>query len=127
MSDGESVRTLADIDRILGGLSLRDFTTVTSLSFSAVDGQYSKYSLSLIMIYGPRILRDELIFQCGGVSNLKIASFGGGLTQIMGLYVKDISDHGWSELNWEISDFENGVISFFAETLSMTLIKHNHA
>ena len=70
-------------------------------------------------------LGDELRLQFGGVSNLKIASFGGGLTQIVGLYIKDISGNGWNGISWEIGDFENGAISFLADTLSMRLARRN--
>jgi hypothetical protein len=55
---------------------------------------------------------DEIHFEFGGVSGLKLKSFGGGLTQITGLRIANIADRRWSEIKWEIDDHENGVIFF---------------
>lgn len=58
-----------------------------------------------------------------GVSALRIAGVGGALIQITGFDVTDISDRQWEGKHWEIEDFENGVLHFYAASVSIVAIE----
>ncbi|SFK44808.1 hypothetical protein SAMN05421692_4392 [Chryseobacterium indologenes] len=44
---------------------------------------------------------------------LKLDFSGGGLQQILGFDILDISNNGFEKNNFQIEDYENGCISFF--------------
>lgn len=80
----------------------------------------SSYDVVLVMS-SDRISRaDTIRIICSDVSDFYLKSFGGGLTQITGLFIKDIHENGWERMKWEIGDFENGVIKFFAAAVSVS-------
>ena len=47
-----------------------------------------------------------------GVASLSLRAFGGGLTQILGLDVRDVSNQQWDRQPYEVFDYERDVISF---------------
>jgi hypothetical protein len=70
----------------------------------------------------------RLIFGCKGVCRLTIKDFsnpGIGKSQFGSLSIRDVSSAGWENVRWEIEDYEEGKIRFFArdvEILSALLV-----
>ncbi len=75
--------------------------TVHSLYFESRPDLY--YDLSLVLEKsGDRV---RVIFR--DVSNLRIDDFGGGLTQLRGLKIDDISARQWDRARYSITELED--------------------
>ncbi len=48
-----------------------------------------------------------------GVRNLSLEDFGGGRVQIMGFDISSVADRGWENVNFEVSDYEDGKLFFY--------------
>src|ERR1041384_6237504 len=79
--------------------------------------------LDMLMETEGRTPNYRVILRFGGVSQLRLASeesFGGGTAKavgrISGLDIKDISDRQWEGIRWDIGDYEDSAISFYACT-----------
>ena len=58
----------------------------------------------------------------GGVQNLRLEGFGGGLVQVLGFEISSVRDRGWEGIELEVADYEEGKFSFLcasAEVLSI--------
>lgn len=49
-----------------------------------------------------------------GVTTFSVAELNWQDPVIMGFVIKNISDQGWEGLNWEVLDYENNRIHFYA-------------
>jgi hypothetical protein len=93
---------------------------VKELHFVEGDEGTNSYNIALVVLSDERPVSATIRLIFSDVSDLHITSFGGGLTQIRGLYIKDISERGWERKKWEIGDFENGVIRFCAAAVTIS-------
>jgi hypothetical protein len=60
---------------------------------------------------------EKLLIRFRGVTGLFVSNFGGEETRIIGLEVSDISDRGLENISFEIFDFENNQIHFYAREM----------
>jgi hypothetical protein len=122
----DNVRSAAELREALGELSLSDFSTLKKLTFSC-DSSTSEarahYNLEMVLSSDKPVDNWTIVLKFEHVSGLKAKSFGGALTQITGLFVKNIRDQGWEDQNWEVGDFENGAISFWCKRLSLIALE----
>lgn len=65
--------------------------------------------------------RRSVILHCGGVSELCLKGFGGGVTQILCLRARSISHFQSDRINYIVEDLERG--DFHLKCLSLELIK----
>lgn len=96
--------------KVTGEVLLSGYTTVEKLSFYALDLDNSVYDAELVLASG-RGDMPRISIRFGRVTNLELKSFGGGLTQITGLYIREISARGWEYQKFEVGDFENSAFS----------------
>ena len=61
----------------------------------------------------------EISMHFYGVSNLKLEFIDGSLAQVSGFDVLDISTSGQEKKNFQIEDYENGVIGFTCESIEI--------
>ena len=86
---------------------LLGFTIVRRLSFeAAADGECSLELVLAHESYGDR----TLTIRCLGVVALRVADLGGGLSQICGLNVQDISAQQWDRQHYAFVDLEHDVV-----------------
>ena len=101
------------------------FGTLEKLTFFKDDADPA-YDMELVLLSdrsaGESVER-RISLKFGGVSGLSVKSFGGGLTQIVGLYVKDISRDGWEGLHWEIGQIEDSNIFFRCRNVSVATLR----
>jgi len=119
----ESIKTVDQLSARLGSLSLIDFTIVDHLILTSADAERTRYDLELALATDKQVDNRKIVLKFHRVASLRIKAFGGGLTQIIGLDLSNIRDRGWEHLHWEISDFENGVIAFYCEAVSLVLFE----
>lgn len=55
---------------------------------------------------------DEISLSFYDVSNLKLNFDGTSIPQITGFDIIDVSNQGWEGVNFQIEDYENGIIYF---------------
>jgi hypothetical protein len=53
------------------------------------------------------------------VSNLKLEFISSAPQQIMGFDILDISDNALEDMNFEIEDYENGIIEFYCKEIEV--------
>lgn len=108
-------------ERLLGAFCFSEFRVVRQLNFYDWDGCDSVTpSVQLVMETEDRKPNYRITLIFTGVTDLKINEFGGGPTRVTGFDILDISDRGLEGANWEIEDFENGVLGFRASTAEVT-------
>jgi hypothetical protein len=111
---------------ILGEFSLIDFSKVKELAFFSDDETLSAYDVKLSLLRDrPAHERAGLTFLFERASGVRLNNIGGGLTQIMGLYIKDISENGWEYLKWQIGDYENNAIDLYCFKVSIIAVELN--
>jgi hypothetical protein len=95
--------------------ALRGFTTLARLEFS-VEAGTGIGTLILDLVENktdrPRAIRAEF----AGVATLSIKDFGGGLTQLLLLSIRDISDKQLDGISYEVRELERGSIMFVCRT-----------
>lgn len=106
---------------IIGTFSIREFSKVKELHFIDRECYNNEFDLYIVLFSEYRKINNKINIKFYNVSNLYIKIFGGGLTQITGLYIKDISDKGWEKIRWEVGDFEIGAIKFYAADISISM------
>jgi hypothetical protein len=105
----------------IGKFAFNEFSTVKELHFAEGSEGTNSYNVAMVISSRKRSLKTALRLYFSDVSDLRITSFGGGLTQLSGLYIKDILARGWERKKWEIGDFENGAISFYAAEVTVSV------
>ncbi|WP_119303170.1 hypothetical protein [Dongia deserti] len=106
------IRGSEKVSAKLGRFSPSAFKIVEKLAFFAADVESTRYDLDIVLLTDKSTMQYRVSIRFENVIGLKVKDFGGGLTQVMGLYIQDISEKGWDRQNWEIGDFEHSVISF---------------
>jgi hypothetical protein len=56
------------------------------------------------------------------ISNLALREFGGGVKQVMGFDIVDISDRGWEDALFEVEDYEDGCIKFYCKSVEVVAV-----
>lgn len=65
----------------------------------------------------------SVTFRFAGVSARTINDVGGGLIQVIGFDVSDISDRQWEGINWEVYGCEDQALHFYAESVTIVNIE----
>ena len=68
--------------------------------------------LSLDLAKDSKSTSQAIALRFVGVTNLDIKGFGGGIRQISGLHIENISDQQWDRITYRVFDYEDGKISF---------------
>jgi hypothetical protein len=82
---------------------LREYSKVDSLHLDARADGY--YDLTLVLAEESGALQLRVVFL--DVSNLRIESFGGGLTQLRLLRIEDISDRQLDRIRFHVKELED--------------------
>lgn len=64
----------------------------------------------------------EMSITFKNISMLKLDFSGGGLQQVLGFDILDISNSGFEKNNFQIEDYENDCISFFCEEIEINKV-----
>jgi len=107
----------------LPAMDLCDFPVVRELRYQDSEEEgASVRTLDLVMESENRRPNHRLWLRFDGVSDLRLERFGGGQTRIIGLALDDIGDRGWESIAWEVSDYENGMLRFYAANATLVRI-----
>ena len=100
--------------------SLLHFTTVEGLRvWRDEDGS----AIDLEMVSDRRAPNLVMRLRFTGVVSLKLQDFGDFPTQAPGFDVVDIGDRGWDRLFWEVLDFEESRLNFYARTAEILSVE----
>lgn len=61
-----------------------------------------------------------------GIKNFKIKGIGSSPKQVMGFDIIDITDKGWEGSNFQIEDYEDGVIEFYSKKVRILSAEENY-
>src|ERR1017187_2698497 len=103
-------RSLGRINELITG-----FTDVEELTIGP-RSPAGRYELR-ILLADPQ--GNSVVLKCGDVSNLKIADFGGGLTQFLCLRVVDLRDRQLERVRFHLSEEERNAIEFDCATVDI--------
>lgn len=101
---------------------LRGFTLLLSLEFS-VDLMSGTCIMTMNLTQTEARGAKTIFAEFSGVSNLRIEGFGGGITQLLLLEVKDIRYKQLDRLSYEIRELEANAISFMCRSAAITEIE----
>ncbi len=74
-------------------------------------------SLVLELVDDDRFPAARILAEAGGVSEWNVQSLGGGISQLLCLRARDVSDLQHDRVRFGLEDLENGVLSLKCETL----------
>ena len=107
-----STPTLINADLALATIVRRmEFTT---------DVRTGRCSLMLQLLDDDRHATIEITAKAHGVSELNAQGLGGGITQLLCLRARDVSDQQQDRMHFVLEDLENGALSLKCEELSTT-------
>lgn len=104
----------------LPAMDLCDFSVVRELRYRDLDEDgASLRRLDLVVESEDHRPNHRLWLRFDAVSDLRLERFGGGQTRVIGLALDDIGDRGWENVVWEVSDYENGMLHFYAANATL--------
>jgi hypothetical protein len=114
------------LDDVLGEWSWANMSHIAGLNYhveNPIDG-YTTLSLETSWSMGShdRSSRCDATVIFRRVSRLSLKEVG-GIIQTGGFYVDDIRSRGWSDIRYEVGDFETGVLSFYCEYVEVTSVR----
>ena len=109
------------ISAAMGRYSLSEFSTVERMSFS-VAPLGGSYDVEMVVSTDRESDNFRMRIRFRNVSGLQVREFGGTITQLLGLQIRDISDRGWQQKNWQVGDFENARMSLLCEEAEILAI-----
>jgi len=68
---------------------------------------------------------DEILLSFYDVSNLNLKFEGKFIPQLTGFDIVDISDQGWERINFQIMDYENGIIDFYCRKIEVKSVRQS--
>jgi hypothetical protein len=89
----------------------RGYTIVVSMLFES-DADTGNCDLVLDLAIDHVAGSPALTVRFDGIVDLSLQHFGGGITQIMALSVRSVSDRQWDRQAYEVFDEEHGAIYF---------------
>jgi len=108
-----NIKGIEKLNQAVGEISWQDFKIVRNLNFSHIDGEAS---ICMEMISDQRRPGLKVNIKFTGVSKLELEDFGGFETRISGFDIRDIRSSGWEGVSWEVLDFKEEQIHFFARS-----------
>jgi hypothetical protein len=106
-----------------GQLVFMGFDIVESFSLMSADEKLGQYDIELVVKSERRAgggYRLRLHFT--DVSGLTLKVGAGGLVQVMGLTIENISDRQWERQNWQIGQIEDSELSFRAADVRIVAV-----
>ena len=100
---------------------LASATIIRRLEFST-DLRSGRCSLVLDLLDDHRCPTTRIIVEARGVSEWQTQGLGGGITQLMCLCAKDVSDQQHDRVRIFLEDLENGALSLKCEELVTTRV-----
>ena len=97
----------------------RGFTFLVSLAFET-DMATGDCSLILDLAEGATPGSQAVSIRFESVAGLTLSEFGGGITQILSLDVRDISGQQWDRQAYEVVDLERNAISFRCQSYDVS-------
>lgn len=97
---------------------LQGFTVLLNMNFRANDNA-STYTLRLDLGESEAVGSRAIALEFEDVAQLSVSKFGGGLTQLMRLMVKDVRDRQWDRVAYEVSDVEREAIFFTCKDVKL--------
>jgi len=62
---------------------------------------------------------ETLSFRFHRVTDLRLDNRNRGLLRIVGLSIANMRQDGWENVKWQVTDFENDVISFYCSEIDI--------
>jgi hypothetical protein len=101
----------------IGQFQLSHFCRVRALTF---EGDFHRAAVvRLSVATEDRQINWQLTLAGVGVQDLQVNGWGGAETRITGLQCVDIRDRQWEGLEWEVSDYQGGMIKFYCSELEI--------
>lgn len=110
------IKGIEKLTNKVGKFSWHELKIVKKLIFSQLD---DGASVSLEILFDQRKPGFRATLKFLGVTKLQLEEFGGNETRISGFDICDIKDRGWDGIAWEVLDFEDEQIHFFAKTFEI--------
>ncbi len=101
--------------------ALRGFTNLIHLEFS-VEQNSGMCKLLLDLAKGEGSRAEFIRVEFGGVSNLFIKDFGGGITQLLYIVIEDIRHRQLDRINYQIRELERESLSFLCRTVNISSV-----
>lgn len=101
-------------------------TYINSVHYDIVrDEYYSTFSkLRLGLVYLKQDDEYEIIALFSNVTDLKVKGLGGRYNQVLGFEIIDKIKDGWEKTQrYIVSDYENGIIGFSCENITIETIR----
>jgi hypothetical protein len=100
--------------------SWRGFTVVRRLALEADPEDYWRSNLILDLSKGDVPTESILRVTFCVVSQLRLHSFGGGLTQVLHLQATDISERQLDQVRYEVRELERDAIAFCCRSIEIS-------
>jgi len=113
------------LEATLGEWSWAEIVHITGLTYSVDDSTTGRTTLSIETSWRDTLsgfCRCEATVVFRGVTQLSLKAVGGPI-QTGGFYVDDIRDRGWSDIRYEVGDFETGVLSLYCELVEIAHVR----
>ena len=112
------VENLEDLRRCLGGRELSAFGSLRRL---VVSGCPEESSRGVRLVFDLAEPRDGTCvrLRLEGVRGLQMKRAVADRLQVTGLYAENVRSRGWERIDWQIGDYEEGVISCWAASLEV--------
>jgi len=94
-------------------------TIVKRMEFTS-DVRTGRCSLVLELLDDDRRPTARVVAEAHGVAELSTLGFGGGVTQVLCLRARDVSDQQHDRVRFVLEDLENGALSLKCEELATT-------
>ena len=98
--------------------ALAGFAHIDELRLSMPSNQ-GRYDLRLVLTDSRG---DKIVLNCGEISSLRIADFGGGLSQFLGLRVMDVRGRQLDRVSFHFSEGERDTIAFDCATATIETV-----
>ena len=104
-----------EISAQLGEFTFREFSLLKNFCFYS-EKDNNKNVLEVELQTEERDPNFEIKLQFSGVTNLKINEFGNDVTRIIGFDIQDVKNNQWEGIAWEVLDYEEDRLHFYAKT-----------
>lgn len=108
----EHIRGIGKLKAFSESLSIHEFRILHRFTLEH-EGRYAAIHCRLATNQFDPPLAMDLRFD--RISGLKIDGWGGSQSSIQGFAVIDISAKGWEGVAWEVIDYEEGLVHWYAE------------
>ncbi|WDF48802.1 hypothetical protein PQ460_12300 [Paenibacillus sp. KACC 21273] len=118
------IRNIENIKPTIDNFSIHRIQWFSELHFQVTQDKYFENIsiLDITFLIKENETTYELLIRFMNIDALRFQS-GGTLTHISGFNIKDLTEHGYYPMKYEIEDYENGIIHFYCadiEFLSLT-------